>query len=167
MKVNTDIRRRDLIHFNLVLLPRLRSTYVTIAVIAFVVFAFLLWENGSPETVRNWTVMLIASLGGGIGGLIFGTIISMVFILTTSTKSNGILGKHEYEITSEGLLEKTNANEGLSKWSGIREVRKVGSFLLFRISGYLFHVIPSRSFESEKAFLEFLEKAKCEWRSAA
>ena len=99
--------------------------------------------------------------------MLSGIIISMVFILTTSSKSNGILGEHEYEITSEGLLEKTKANEGLSKWSGIQEVRKAGSFILFRISGYLFHIIPKRSFESDEEFYEFLGMAKDKWRGAA
>lgn len=167
MIVHTNIKRLDLIHFNLVLLPRLRSTYVAMGMIASVVFVFFLWESGVPKTAPSWMVMILASLGGGIGGMVAGTIVAMRFILATSSKSNGILGEHEYELTSEGLLEKTNVNEGLSRWSGIREVRKVGSFVLFRISGYLFHVIPRRSFESEDAFLEFIEKAKREWRRAA
>jgi YcxB-like protein len=167
MKVHTNIRRLDLIIFNLTLLPRVRSTYVTIGVIAFAVATFILLKHGSPETARNWMILVVASLGGGVGGMLAGIIISMVLILTTSSKANGILGEHEYEITPEGLLEKTNANEGLSRWSGIQEVRKAGSFILFRISGYLFHIIPRRSFETDEDFHEFLGMAKDKWRSAA
>lgn len=167
MRVNTNIRRMDLVHFNLVLLPRLRSTYTTIGVLAFLIFVLLYWQNGAPDSAREWTVLVIASLGGGVGGMVAGLIISMLFILTTSSKSNGILGEHEYEITPQGLLEKTNANEGLSKWSGIQDIRKVGPFLLFRISGYLFHVIPRRSFVSEEAFQDFFENAKRKWQGAA
>ncbi len=166
MKVYTDIRRLDLIQFNLILLPRLRSTYVTILVVALLVAMFVLWNNGIPETTRNWVILVVASLAGGVGGMLAGIFISMVFILSTSSKTNGVLGKHEYEIAAEGLYEKTEANEGLSKWSGIQEVRKVGSFIFFKISGYLFHVIPKRSFESEEEFQGFLKLAINKWHGA-
>lgn len=167
MKVVTNIRRRDLVHFNLVLLPRLRSTYVTIAAIAFAVVLFILWKNGLEETVRNWRIVAMSSLAGGIAGMLIGLAISLVFIVFTSTKSNGILGFHEYEVTPDGLLEKTEANEGLSKWAGIQEVRKAGPFLLFKISGYLFHIVPKRSFGSEEEFQEFFELARNKWQAAA
>lgn len=166
MKVTTNIRRVDLVYFNLMLLPRLRSTYVSIGVIALAVALFVLWQNGVDATVRNWKIVVMASLVGGIGGMFVGLVISLIFILFTSSQSNGILGAHEYEITSNGLFEKTDANEGLNKWAGIQEIRKVGPFLLFKISGYLFHVLPKRSFASEKEFQEFMELAMSTWRAS-
>ena len=167
MKVIANIRRLDLIHLNLALLPRLRSTYVTIGAIALAVAAFVLWQNGVDDTVRNWKLVCLASLASGVGGMLIGMVITMIFILFTSSKSNGILGVHEYEITPEGLFEKTDANEGLNKWSGIQEIRIVGPFLLFRISGYLFHAIPKRSFESTEKFQEFVQMAQTKWRGDA
>ena len=164
MKVNTDIRRLDLVYFNILLLPGVRSTYTTTGTFTIAIFAFLLWNNGAPDTAHHWLAMAVASFGGGIVAMAAATLASIVFILTTSSKRNGILGKHEYEITAEGLVEKTRANESLNRWSGIQEIRKVGSFLLFRISGYLYHVIPARSFDNEKAFREFIEKAKNDWQ---
>ena len=167
MKVITNIRRFDLIHFNLVLLPRLQSTYVAIAVIALGVFLFVLWKHGIEDVLRNWKIVVISSLASGVGGMLAGLIISLIFIMFTSKKSNGILGVHEYEIVADGLFEKTQANEGLNRWAGIQEIRKIGPFILFRISGYLFHVIPKRSFASKEAFNEFYDLAKSKWRKVA
>jgi hypothetical protein len=167
MKVITNIRRLDLIHFNLALLPRLRSTYVTIGVIALAAATLVFWQHGVDETVRNWKLVGVVSLAAGVGGMLVGMVISMFFVVFTSSKSNGILGAHEYEIKPEGLFEKTDANEGFNKWSGIQEIRIVGPFLLFRISGYLFHVIPKRSFESSEKFQEFVQMAQMKWRRDA
>lgn len=166
MKVITNIRRLDLVHFNLVLLPRLRSTYVTIGVIALAMVVFFIWNHGIDETARNWKVVVMVSLVAGIGGMLTGLLISLLFIVFSSKKSNGILGLHEYEIMPDGLFEKTSANEALNKWSGIQEVRKVGPFLLFKVSGYLFHVLPKRSFATVEAFHEFYEMAQSKWLEA-
>lgn len=96
--------------------------------------------------------------------MLFGIIFSFAFILLSSSKTNGIIGVHEYEISEEGLHEKTAANEGLSKWEGIQEVTIAGPYILFRISGYLFHIIPKRSFVSLDAFNDFFKKSTDEWR---
>jgi hypothetical protein len=144
----------------------MRCTYISVAVIALAAFALILWKHGSPDTTRDWLIMAVASLAGGVGGMVAGTVVSMISILVASTKTNGILGEHRYEIRSDGLFEKTDANESLNRWSGIREIRRLGSFLIFRISDYQFHVVPKRSFESEAAFLEFLENARGKWHQA-
>lgn len=167
MKVITNIRRLDLIYLNLALLPRLRSTYLTIGVIALAAATLVLWQNGVDETVRNMKLVGLVSLVAGVGGMLVGMVISMMFIVFTSSKSNGILGAHEYEIRPEGLFERTDANEGVTKWSGMKEITIVGPFMLFRISGYLFHVIPKRSFESAEKFQEFVQMAQMKWRSDA
>ncbi len=163
MKVITEINRLDLIRFNLVLLPKLKSTYITMAVIATLIFSLVCWQKGIPQTPNNWKAIVIGSIGGGVAGMLFGTVFTMISILFMSTKSNGILGQHEYELTTEGLYERTSANEGLSKWKGISKIRIVSSYVLFQISGYLFHIIPKRSFESEESFNDFVLYAKNQW----
>ena len=166
MEVTTDIRKSDLIWFNLAIIPKTRSTYTTILFIAILVFAFIAWEKGLPQSSNDWLAVIIASLGGGIGGMFVGMVISFTFILLSSSTKNGILGKHEYRINQEGLHEKTTANEGVSKWGGIQEVQPAGSYLLYRISGYLFHIIPYRSFPSDEARKEFLNASIQYWKNA-
>lgn len=167
MKIEIELRRRDLILFNLALIPRMRSTYITIALIAAGAFIYFCFQYGIPATKEDWLVPLTASLGGGIGGMVAGTLFSIIFIVFSSSASNGVLGSHQFEISPDGLREKTIANEGLNKWCSIQEIRTVGPYLLFRISAFLFHVIPIKSFENKKAFLEFEKTAKDLWREHA
>ncbi|MCU7921740.1 MAG: YcxB family protein [Candidatus Thiodiazotropha sp. (ex Dulcina madagascariensis)] len=166
MEVTTDIKKGDLIWFNLAIIPKTRSTYMTILFIAALFFAFIAWEKGLPQSSNDWLAITVASIGGGIGGMFAGIVISFSFILLSSSAKNGILGKHEYRISQEGLYEKTSANEGVSKWEGIQEVQTVGSYLLYRISGYLFHIIPYRSFPSDEARKEFESVSIQYWKNA-
>ena len=72
-----------------------------------------------------------------------------------SNSKSGVLGKHEYVITDEGLSERTKSNESLIKWSGIDEVKINKSYIFVRINQYLFHMVPRRSFSSLAKFEEF------------
>lgn len=119
MKVVTDIERLDLVKFNLSAVPRMSSTYKSIIFIALLVFAFLSWKKGFPSTSIEWLVSITASLIGGVTATIVSVVFSMLSILLMSTSNNGTLGVHEYSISAEGLYEKTEANEGLSKWEGV------------------------------------------------
>ena len=166
MEVTTDIKRSDLIRFNLSIIPKARSTYATILVISVLVFVFIAWEKGLPHSSNEWLVITVASIGGGIGGMVAGIIISFSFILLSSSAKNGILGKHEYRISPEGLHEKTSANEGVSKWEGIQEIQTAGGYIMYRISGYLFHIIPYRSFPSDGVREEFEKASKQYWKNA-
>lgn len=166
MRVTTNINKMDLIRFNLAILPKLRSTYITILVIALLAFGFICWKNGIPQTTNNWIAALVGSLSGGFFGMLFGVVFSMISILFMSSEKNGILGEHEYTILPEGLHEKTSANEGLSKWSGIVKVKVAGPYLLFQISGYLFHIVPVRSFESKESFNEYASSSMEHWKNA-
>lgn len=166
MRVTTDISKTDLVRFNLAILPRLRSTYVTILVISVFVFGYICWKNGIPQTQSNWIVITIGSVGGGVFGMLFGVICSIISILLMSSRHNGILGHHEYTLTDEGLHEKTSANEGVSKWAGVTKVKVTGPYLLFQIAGYLFHIVPARSFETKEQFSEFVSLSMEYWQNA-
>jgi len=163
MKVITKISRGDLVRFNLAILPRLKSTYTTMLFIAALAFIWIASEKGMPNTKIDWIGIILVSIVGGIAGMLAGTLVSFVFILLSSSKSNGTLGHHEYEISAEGLFEKTPVNEGLSKWAGIQEIRVVGPYVVFRISSFLFHIIPKRSFSTEQEFIAFVEASRNAW----
>lgn len=164
MKVTVNINKLDLIWLNLVVLPRTKSTYIGILSIAVLVFALMCWDHGFPDTGRKWAIMLVASLAGGLLGMVFGLLISIVVILFSASTTHGVLGEHEYTITQEGLFERTSANEGLNRWEGISLVLVSGEYLLLQISAYLFHVIPSRSFASKQQFDDYASVASTYWQ---
>lgn len=166
MRVTTNLSKKDLIRFNLTILPKLRSTYVGILSITICVFVFICWKNGFPQTQKNWIALIIGSLAGGLFGMFVGVVFSLISVLLMSSSKNGVLGEHEYTLTPEGLHEKTSANEGLSKWSGITKVKVAGSYLLFQISGYLFHIVPASSFNTEEDFGEFVSASMEHWQNA-
>ena len=78
----------------------------------------------------------------------------------TLGKKSGVLGKHDYTLTDLGLREVTDANESVQKWSGIQDVIMLPHYVLIKINGYLFHIVPRRAFANEEQFLAFYEKAR-------
>ncbi|MDE1465566.1 YcxB family protein [Spartinivicinus poritis] len=164
--VTTDIKRLDLIRFNLAVIPRLKSTYMTVLVLTLFVFAYFCWKYGFLNSLSVWKVTVPSAVGGGLFGTLCGVIISTVSILLMSSSKKGVLGKHEYSLSSKGLYEKTVVNESLSKWDGITKVQIVGPYLLFQITGYLFHIVPKHSFDSVDEFNEFASLAAEYWRNA-
>lgn len=166
MNVATELKKMDLIRFNLAIIPKSKSTYVTILVIALLTFGGICLRNGVPETSASSMAALVGSLAGGIIGLLVSIVFCIVSIMSSSSLKNGILGKHEYTLSPEGLHEKTSANEGISKWEGVTMVETAGPYLLIQVSGYLFHIVPKRSFESRSDFDRFVSASMEYWRNA-
>jgi len=166
MQVSTDIHRSDLIRFNLFLLPRAKANLIFVAALAVGFFFYALIKK-QPDNIGSIATVAIASLLGGIGGLLGGFVVSLVFVLLSSNEKNGVLGKHTYLVTPEGLHESTSSNEGLQKWAGVQAVEKSPSFIFIRINGYLFHLIPRRAFDTQQEFESFWINARKFWESAA
>jgi hypothetical protein len=166
MEVTTNIEKLDLIKLNLSIAIKMKSTYISILVITGIVFSFLLWKKGIPSTDKNWMIMVFASFSGGLLGTIASLLFNMICILSMSSEKSGVLGEHHYQVSPDGLHEKTSANEGLSKWKGIAEIRVTDTYLFFRITGYLYHIIPKRSFNSQSEFNKFALESQQYWKKA-
>ena len=159
MNITVDICRSDLAKLTLWLLPRARSNWVFVGLIAAGTFTYIVVTR-QPCTVASVTIAALSSLIGGIAALLIGVAISLTFMLFTVGKKSGVLGEHHYTLTPEGLHERTDVNENLQKWAGILSIRKLPSCLLFQINNYLFHIVPRRSFSSAESFNEFYEQAR-------
>ena len=167
MKVTATIRRSDVALFTALVTPRVRSTYVGVAVLMIFIFVALLWLKGVPTSTRGWIAIAAGSLGGSVAGMVVGLLISLATVLLSSTAASGLIGEHEYEIRPDGLAERTAVNDGVNKWGGIQAVHRLGPFICFRISGYLYHLIPRRSFENDVQFHAFYDAALRAWKGAA
>lgn len=159
MNITVDIRPSDLAKLSLWLLPRARSHWVFVALVAAGTFTYI-WVTRQPCTVASVTIAILSSLVGGFSALLIGVAISLTFMLFTVGKKSGVLGEHHYTLTPEGLHERTAVNENLQKWPGIVSIRKLPSCPLFQISSYLFHIVPRSSFSSAQSFNEFYEQAR-------
>ena len=166
MEVTTNIKKSDLIKFNLSVVLKIKSTYISILVIALFAFVFITWKNGLPTTDKQWAITIFASLSGGLIATTVSLLFNILLILFMSSSKAGVMGEHHYRISSDGLHEKTTANEGLSKWIGIAEIITTDSYLFFKINGYLYHIIPKRCFSSPSECDSFLSEAMQHWKDA-
>lgn len=166
MKVTTEITRKDLVWVNFIIIPRIRSTYIYMTVFASLCFIFIVWKDGLTRTDWEWVVLTLISIFSGICGILGMFIWSFLAIYCSGSNDNGTLGKHHYEITDNGLREETIAYDASSKWEGIDEIIVVKSFLLFKLSSYMYNIIPQRSFSSEKFFQDFVTKSQVLWNKA-
>lgn len=168
MKITTDVRRSDLLLFNLAYLPHNKAVVVGGPIGALVFFVVAVTTTDTPESGGwfVWFAFLLLSLAVGYGAMFAGILVSSVSMLLSSSMKNGVLGPHTFELNSDGIHEETPFNEGTHKWRGINDVRVHGRYLTVQISGSLFHLIPRHSFPSAQAFRDFASKSQEMWLSA-
>ena len=166
MIVTSDIKKTDYIRLNLTMVPRLKSTYMSLVPMSIFIFILLSWKRGIPDTTNEWIAFLVGSTIGSFLATLIVLLLTIISILVRPSKNNGTLGLHEYKISHDGLYEKTSANEGLSRWEGIQNVSVFGSYIFFNISGHLFHIIPERSFDSHEKFQEYAAASINYWEKA-
>ena len=166
MKVSIKLTRSDLLRFNIWVIPRMSLTHrAYLAVVAFS-FANLIYSRGFPDSLLDWLIITVASVFSGFFALLAGVVVALIYILAVANESEGILGVHDYEISAGGLSERTNVNEGITRWSGIRRLWSSSSFIAFQINSYSFHVTPVRFFESTHAYDTFRTRSRELWEDA-
>ncbi len=159
MKIKVEIKRKDLMWLYLACLPKLKSTYVNLLIFALIVFAFYSWSGGFPDCEKEWIRAAKVTALGTVIAFLFGTAYSFCSLLFLKKESNGVLGEHEYELSEDGLHEKTSINEGLNRWSVFQDIKLTNHYILFQMPDYLFHIIPKRYFSSESDVKEFYDTA--------
>ena len=158
MKIDIEIKRKDLTALSFYLFPRMKANWIMLVVMIFLIAAFL-FITKKPIDFIGYVVLTICSILGGLVGIALGFVINLVTMLLTIGKKSGILCLHHYELVPEGIKETTEANESLHRWSSIVTIGTHGNYLLFRINNYLFHIIPRRAFENEESFKAFYSEA--------
>lgn len=82
----------------------------------------------------------------------------MMAIMVWSRKHRGFLGEHELEIRPEGLVERTDVNETLHRWSGFHKVAMTGRYLYIYVTDNNVHIVPRRCFPAEQELRSFVEE---------
>jgi hypothetical protein len=166
MEITTNLVRSDLLKLNLSVALRSKGTYYFIFGISLFVLFFSFYKRGLPDSPKLWATVCLIALSSGFLGAALSFATNFVCLLLMSKQSNGVLGIHHYQISEAGLFEKTDANETLTKWSGVLSVKVHGSNLFIQIAPGLFHTIPSRSFSDSKAFIDFANATRKFWENA-
>ena len=157
MTITVTITRSDLFWVHIRAIPRVKSTYITLSIIWALIFfsRYLDDEKTYPILALLFASFIVAFL------LLLGMyVVSFLFYFLLGHKTTGVLGSHQYQITPEGLLEETDVNRTLTKWSGITNLLKTNQFLFVQISWYLFHIIPRRAFKSNEEFEDFYNEIR-------
>ena len=95
--------------------------------------------------------------------------VSRLIALYTPLKQGGILGKHNYYVTENGLKETTKFTETFTQWEGMQSIEQTKNLLMLFLDKHMAYIIPKRYFKSEaecqafyKLVSDYIAKAKFE-----
>jgi len=81
-------------------------------------------------------------------GFVFVFLGGLSFILISLTvlkrKNKGVLGEHRITITDEGLVESTEHNESLNRWSAYHKTVSTSRYLLLYVNEAQLHTVSKR-----------------------
>ena len=166
MKIQTEVRRIDVIRAIIEVHIVTRQTYIFLAFAA----AFILFLNVFNDDFENsfswWFSYSVLSVWFILIGLMVSMLIAIPFVIFSSSHYRGVVGWHEFEISENGFSEKTNINEDKISWAGINKIRITESSIIMIKNNYFFYLIPRRAFSSEQEFAEFADTARISWNAA-
>ena len=146
--IHTYLTKNDITKAVFVRLTRQSALFKAWLIWTVAVWALLAFVRGVPTSQIDLLVLTISAAGGAL----FSVSISLAFTLLRVRRAiktgDGILGDHDYEITEQGLRERTSVNETLANWSGIKGVEKAKHFVFIELVSGSFHIIPRNSFTS-------------------
>ena len=102
----------------------------------------------------------IASSPVLIGALTTLIVIVAVFLALFSSDPSSPLGDRSYSFEADGLREKASGNDTIIRWGGVRDVRRIGNFILTNVAPGLYRALPRRSFSSTREYQAFWQTAQ-------
>lgn len=155
-----DVTRVDLWMGTFAALSRSRVTNtISVLLLAFIWFqAFRAADLAQHSVaVRVFVALIIA----GLFALVLAAIRVGLITLHVLTKDHkGVLGRHTITLADEGLVEKTEFNEGTHRWAGFHRLRETGRHLMLYVNESHFFLVPKRSFATTEAMNAFVAEVK-------
>lgn len=154
--VDFTLTRRDFLHLNLVMAPRMAITWwslvlflVLLAAVNFGANCYVCEGADSPGRAPLHLVQSIL-VAVALFPILFSAVLALG-LLSVSRRSN-MLGAHSYRIGQGGFSVISDAGRGMHGWAAIRSVIRTRSWLVIRVHGYRFHPVPARAFRSREDF---------------
>ena len=133
---------------------QLWSTVHNRVLLGFIILlaAFSAWTDiNTPEMVSR-----PAALRAFTGSVVFLFLLLVILMLQTivlalllfTRKNTGLVGVHELELRDDGLMERTEVNESVHRWSGFHRVAVSGAYLYVYVTDTQVHIIPRRALGS-------------------
>lgn len=168
MEITTNHSRLEHLYLQLYLIPRSKALWI----MGFLLWAWLSYATFSSRELSGDVVCTFCTLlSVSIVSSIWTTLIMLalcVIGLVVSVFSvsflPGILGKHYFVLREDGLFEATDANETLTKWKGIRSIKRYKNYTMVWI-GAGFYSIPKKCFEGQEQYEEFGSELYERWQA--
>ena len=109
MKASIELQRSDLIRVTLRMFPRHPANRNFLLLLGGGITLWQLWG----EPLFSHSSLLLALLTGllaALAGLLAGLGIQLLGLLWSAGRQPGVLGRHEFELTAEGIIERTAVN---------------------------------------------------------
>ena len=156
LEIEAEVTRRDLVAMNFYLMPRLKANWIFLLVVWVVMIGAVIYGVDRPLSPKDFKFILFDSAKGAIIAVALGQLVCLVMMLLMANEKSGHIGKHKFKIDELHFVEETKSNQTRTEWSGILSAHKTNAFILVRISSFLFHAIPKRSFSSASHYDLFL-----------
>jgi hypothetical protein len=165
--IHTNLAKRDITMAALARLVRPGSLLRAWVLWTVVVGGALAVAKGLPQGPVEVLVLAISASLGSLLSVAISIVFTLLRIRNGLRDGDGVLGEHEYALTSEGLIEKTAVNETLTRWSGIRGANKTRNFAFIEMRSGSFHIIPRHCFRAPNHEAEFLSELQRRAASSA
>jgi hypothetical protein len=157
--ITVTLTRWDLVRLNVSLMARIRSTWMLLVVMTLGAGLLHASIGGLPSTARAWLIMslavaMAAAMGSGAG------LVVAVFLVLFGSDPDTALGDRTYLFEADGLRERTSGNDSIIRWGDVRDVRRIGDFILINVAPGLYHALPRRSFNSPREYQAFWQAAQ-------
>lgn len=121
------------------------------------------------------TMIIIASLALKsilffVGGITFAVLLfalaylSMWLNASKSAQSLQNRGEHTITLSSEGLRQKNNQTDGLTRWNAVKAIAADANTIFLQLDNpgrvYIAIIVPKRAFKDEAAIASFTETAR-------
>jgi hypothetical protein len=157
MEHTSNITKRDLAIGSYIIYINTKINLIFLLGFAIIGNAFTFELNDVFLDYHSLLIFLFTILLHFIILLIISFPIIAVYALFTPMVKKGILGKHFFEFTDNGFLEKTDYNETLHKYTLVNKVFTYKKTIYIILSGGHGHILPKRDFQTEKERISLLK----------
>lgn len=81
-------------------------------------------------------------------------------------KPHRVVGKHKLTITSESVIDNSDAGQFSTKWDGIDWLVSDAGYLYLQTRRNTFYIIPQKAFPDASSFTHFVETARSYYEAA-
>jgi hypothetical protein len=125
-----------------------------------IVAAVLIFWFGPKKAFSNLPVLFLSAFGGAIGSCAVVLLSELARLWLFSDRVPGLLGTHHFELRDDGLFEKTESNETLSKWASIVDIQSGEDWINVEIQPGMFYYIPPGTFPDAAQFAAMAEELR-------